>query len=222
MDKAARRKAGEKWVYLYFRTLDPSGYNLRYYQELLPKLSDAEFFAWGKRIKEGRTRLWVYAPVDEVFLKIRDIEAAAELVGIPLEEPISQYDESTDRRYTSTHAYPILTVPVRRLKQYQMDKLSVPESDRTLNPLTGQVTKPDKSSSISISEGLGYDSKGLTTTLTEFTAVRGGRVNAYASMRRDLETTGQARMGDLDNEGRVASAQTANTLLTAMHIGNNL
>ena len=221
-DRKSRRKKAEAWLLRFVSTIDPSGFNHRYYTGIMSKLTDEQFFAWGERIRDGRTHLWVYAPNGEVFLRLKDVEKAAKMTNTSLHERITQYDEATDRWYTSPHEYPILRVPVRRLKQYQMDKLAVPESDRTLNPLTGQVTRPDKTSSISMSEGQTYDGKGLLKTLVEFTNIRGGNEIGYASMRRDLEETGRAKMSELDNSGRTTSVRTASDYLRAMHIDNNL
>lgn len=222
MFSKADRKRAEDFVIRLMSTIDPSGYNAKYYHRLFTQLSDKDMYDWALRIEAGTTHLWLYAPIMKVKLTQKDLDAAAKLTGTPLEEQVSIYDPSTDRRYTSPHKYFIIRVPVRRLKQYLMDKLSVPDSDRRLNPITGQVTKPDDSSSISISEAQTYDAKGLQVPLTEFINIRGGNINAYSSLRHDLEQTGIAHMGDLDNSGKVQSTRAANAFLTAMCLRNNL
>ena len=215
------REKVEKWVYKLMDTADESGFNTKYYKNLFSKLDDKMFKEWVDRLKAGTTKLYYYSPNMKVFPKVSNMLKAAELTGTTYFEKVKLWDESTKRYYTTPHEHLVLKLPVRRLKQYLMGKISIPENDRVINSLTGQVSKPDKGSSLSLTEAQTLDSKGLHKCLTELTNIRGGNIEAYDSLRSELMETGRASFNDL-SAGSIRSAETADSLLKAMHIDTNL
>lgn len=216
-----KRKAVENFILKLMKTANPSGFNVKYYQDLFAKLDDKMFDQWMARFKAKKTKLYFYAPNMKVFPTLGNIMKAAELTGSKYFERLKIWDEATKRYYYTPHAHLVLKLPVRRLKQYLMGKISIPENDRVLNNLTGQVSRPDKGSSMSLTEAQTLDSKGLHKCLTELTNIRGGNIEAYDSLRSELIETGRASFGDLDS-GTIRSAQSANNFLKAMHLDNNL
>lgn len=216
-----KRKAVENFIIKLMKTADPSAFNVKYYRDLFAKLDDKMFDQWMDRFKAKKTKLYFYAPNMKVFPNLGNIMKAAELTGSKYFERLKLWDEATKRYYYTPHTHLVLKLPVRRLKQYLMGKISIPENDRVLNNLTGQVSRPDKGSSMSLTEAQTLDSKGLHKCLTELTNIRGGNIEAYDSLRSELIETGRASFGDLDS-GTIRSAQSANNFLKAMHLDNNL
>lgn len=217
-----KRKKVEEYVMKMVTTIDPSGHNEAYYTKFFSSMSDKMFDSWMHMIRSGETRLYIYVENLKTALKTEDIFKAADAVGHDFFEPIRLWDTVGQRYYTTPHKYLTMVLPVRRLKQYLMDKISIPESDRRINPLSGQVTKPDKGSAISLVEAQTLDSKGLNKCFTELMTVRGGNVDAYAKFKSDLEETGQTRLDGLEMGGGVRSVLVAHVLLNAMHLDNNL
>lgn len=215
------RKGVENYILKLVEAMDPSGFNTDYYKKLFSRLNDTMFHQWMIRMKKGETKLYLYCPNMKVFPKIDDLMKAAEITDTQFFERVKLWDKSTRRYFYTSEKHLILKLPVRRLKQYLMGKISIPDNDRIINPTTGQVTGADKGSGISMTEMQTLDSKGLHNNLKELTNVRGGNLEAYNSMRAELEETGQASFRELSNGG-ITSAQTANTFLKAMHIDNNL
>lgn len=212
----------EKYVLEVIDIMDPSKFNHKLYVEKFSKMSDKMFDEWVDLIEAGEEKLYLYAPNMKVTLQVRDLLAAAKFIGLELFERIKMWDSTTRRYYTTRFKYLVLKLPVRRLKQYLQDGLSVPDSDRKINPTSGQVIKPDKGSTISLTEAQTMDSKGLSSCLVELTNVRGGNLTAYAGYRAALEETGEASINEIDMTEGIRSAEVARVQLQAMHIDNNL
>lgn len=217
-----RRNRAEAYIIKNITLADPSGYNTKYYENLFKNMSDAAFDTYMQEIRDKKRMLVLYAPNLVVTLKIRDLLAAAHSVGLELFERIRLWDAVTRRYYLTPHKYLILKLPVRRLKQYLMDKLSVPDGDKATDLLSGQVVKPDKGSAVSLPEAQTMDSKGLHRSMVELLNIRGGNPQAYASFRASLEETGQASLNETDWSGGVRSAKVAEVFLNSMHLENNL
>ena len=218
-----KREKMEAAVLKTIQRMDPSGYNTNYYKtQVFGKMSDRMFADWIESIRRGESVIFMYCPNMKVNLKPKDILAAAEGIGLPMFEQVKMWDSATGRYYTTPQKYLILRVPVRRLKQYLMDKISIPESDRRINPTTGQVTKPDKGSSLSMVQAQTLDSKGFTNCLIELTNARGGDPRAYAGLVASLKETGSASLAELDLSEGVRSQQTAKAIFQSLHFETNL
>lgn len=222
MDIKAKRKLIEAQILKTINTLDRTGLNDKRYKEFFAALDDAHFASWMELIKSGQDKIYLYAPNMIVNIDLDQAIKAADELGVKLFEKIKLWDPVTRRYYLTPYEYLVLQLPVRRLKQYLMSKISTPDSDKTINPLSGQVTKPDKGSSISMTEAQTLDSKGLHKSLIELIDVRGGNLDAYAQFKSQLEETGEVSMNDLDRSSRVISARTARVMLQSMHLDNNL
>lgn len=217
-----RRQRVESLILHSIARMDPSGHNSQIYTTQFAAMSDADFAHYMEQIRAGQRKLVLYAPNFVVTLKMRNLLDAAKDLGLVLFERIRLWDSATKRFYLTPQTYLILTLPVRRLKQYLMDKLSVPDGDKTVDLMTGQVIKPDKGSVISLPEAQTMDSKGLHQAMTELMNVRGGNPVAYAVFKSALEETGQASLEDVDWSGGVRSARVAEVLLNSMHLKNSL
>lgn len=217
-----KRKKVQDYIILHMGHIDKTGLNADRYKTFFDRMDDKAFDAWMHDLKNGKTKLYIYTPNMKVMTNTRDLLSVAKDIGLELFERIKMWDNIGKRFYTTPHKYLILRLPVRRLKQYLMDKISVPDSDRITNPTTGQVVKPDKGSAISMTEAQTLDSKGLQKSISELLTVRGGNTTAYAAFKSNLEETGQSTLGELDYSGGVRSAAVGKALLESMHLENNL
>lgn len=216
------RKKTEDLILKHISMADPSGFNTKRYREKFDAMNDREFATWMGEIRDRKRQLTMYAPNMKVNLRIDDLLATAKALGIELTERLRLWDHIGQRYYLTPHKYLVLTLPVRRLKQYLMDKMSVPESDKTLDLFTGQVVRPDKGSSISMTEMQTMMSKGLQKTITELTNVRGGNVHAYADFKASLEENGSVNLSELDPNTKVRSTVVGSVYLTANMLENNM
>lgn len=174
------------------------------------------------RIKEGKSQVFIETPNMKVTLTMEDIMKASEFVGSTFFDHLRMFDSTTGRWFITPNKYLILSLPVRRLKQYLGSKWSIPDSDKTINPTTGQVVKPDKGSGISMTQAQTIDSKGLQKALTELINIRGGNIEGYSKFKSELEETGTSSLAGLGTSGKVRSAEIAKEILESMMISNNL
>ena len=218
-----KRKQVEDYLLENMSVLDPSGTNTARLKNMFDKMSDKEFDDMMCSVRDGNDKLAViYTPALKVYLRMENIFRVAKKIGLKIIEKLFLNDESTGRRYKTPHEYMVIRVPVRRLKQVIMDKISVPDSDTKVDTFTGQVVKPDKGSSISSIEAQTILSKNLTTSIYELTNVRGGNITQFANFKSQLQETGSASLSVLDPTARVKSSIILSVYLRCMLIDNNL
>mgnify|MGYP001286114824 FL=1 len=223
MSPMEKRAEIEAEILKVLAIIEPGGYNVKHYKEqVFPKMSNSMFFSWIDQIEKGEANIYMYCPNMVVNLKPKDILKAAAYLGLELFERIRIWDSLTGRYYMTPQKYLTLLIPIRRLSQYLMHKISIPESDRRTNPTTGQVVKPDKGSSFSMVQSQILDSAGLTNSLFELATVRGGNQDAQSAARSSLIETGELRLSDIDTSQGVRSQQVAKATFESMHIETNL
>ena len=204
------------------RTIEPSGDNANRYKSFLEDMTLDEFDTFIQHLKAGNTNIHMYAPNVKVNLNQKDILKAAAKVGVLLEEKIWLQDKVTGKKYLTPNEYLILQLPIRRVSQFLLHKMAVPDSDKKIDTLTGQVTGDDRSSSITQVEIQALFARDLKNTLVELVKVRGGDVNAYASMKQQISETGEATLNALDPNTTARSVVIAGIFLKSAMIDNNL
>jgi hypothetical protein len=219
----AKRKQIQDFVKKIISAQDPSGYNSKVYDDFFAGLSDESFDSWMKTLRDNKhAKLKLLVPPFKVVLSTEACFKTAKLLDVKILERLKLWDPVGKRYCTTPEEYYILKLPVRRLKQYLMDGLSVPDSDKRLNPLTDQVVKPDKGSAISYPQAQMIAEKGLTTTLHELITVRGGDLQAYSKMKSEIEENGSSDTSVMEGTQGVKAVQTLRSLLNAMHLETNL
>ena len=221
-DFSSKRKAIEDKIIKIVNTIDPSKLNENYYKELFSSMDNAKFTKWIDDIRNGVTKLYLFAPNLKVNIRPADALKAAEMLNTPIFEHLYFIDKSTGKQFRTPYKYMVLTLPIRRTRQYLMHKLSVAESDKKLDALTGQITGDDQASGISFPETELLFARGLNHTLTEFLKVRGGDIHAFAAFKQQLEENGSCRTSSLDPNTIPRSAVTMSSILKSMYIDNNL
>jgi hypothetical protein len=202
---------------------DPSGYNRKVYEDFFKNLSDTDFDNWMIALRDNEhAKMTLLVPPLTVVISTEACFATARFLDVKILERLRLWDAVNQRYCLTPHEYYVLKLPVRRLKQYLLDGLSVPDSDKRLNPLTDQVAKPDKGSAISFPQAQMIAEKGLVTTLHELMTIRGGDVEAYAKFKSEIEETGSSDTAVMHGTSGVKSVQTMRTFLQAMHLDTNL
>lgn len=218
-----KRQKVQDFVLKTISMQDPSGYNTKVYQDFFNGLSDEDFDKWMTTLKSDvHSKMVLLVPPFKVVINTEASFKTAKFLGVKILERIRLWDPVGKRYCLTPEKYFVLKLPVRRLKQYLLDGLSVPDSDKRLNPLTDQVVKPDKGSAISFPQAQMIAEKGLTTTLHELMTVRGGDLEAYAKMRSEIEESGDSDTSVMVGTQGVRSVQTLVSFLSAMHLSSNL
>lgn len=204
------------------RTVEPEGTNAERYEKFLSNLSVEEFDKFIQNLKDNRTNIHMYMPNVKTTINQRNVINAAKECGVLLSEKIWITDDVTGKKYLTPIEYLILRLPIRRVSQFLLHKMAVPESDKKIDILTGQVTGDDRSSSITQVEIQSLFARDLKHTLVELVKVRGGDVNAYANFKRQITENGEAILEGLDPDSTARSVVIAGVLLKGMMIDNNL
>lgn len=200
-------------------------------KEALDKLSAKDFDAYIQSLgpavtneeKRKRNVLPFYRPnLSKARFDIAHLYRLCEKMGHPIEQRLIMTDPVTGVVYLTPHKYPCMDVQVGRQSQTIGKKRSIPERTQTIDDLTGQPTSTSKGSRISSPEAKGIGSRGLDKPLIELTHVRGGSVESYREMVRQLTDTGRCNINQITGLSRAKSVMTLSAFLTACHIGNNI
>lgn len=202
--------------------MDPSKLNSSRYHRILDDMTPKEFNQWMTYVKDGKWVLHIVTPNMIVNLRNENLLKAADAVGAKLFHRIWMTDYSTGRKFLTDNEYLVLPLPIRRQQQFLDEKMSVPEDDKHIDGMTGQVTGDSKSTQITTPEINILAFRGLDTTLEEMVNVRGGNMVAYGEFRKQAEETGEVHLNELDPTTRSRTAVIAQVLLQAMHIENNI
>jgi hypothetical protein len=223
MSEIATKKAKIlAYIKKHLKRIDPNSVNTKRYEDWLGNMSDVEFDKFMKNMKDKKFQFHLIVPNLEPKFNMDDLQAAADSVGAELFHRVWLTDNLSGVRFLTRYKYPIMQLPVRRMQQFLDKKLSVPDNDRTLDGLTGQVTGDDASASITAPEIQALHARDLRVTLDELVTVRGGDIANYGEARRQMEEQGSFSMKTLDARSVSRTAKIAEVLLTAMHISSNL
>jgi len=216
-----KRKKIEDYIIKTVSIMDPSKTNANRYRKIFSGMDDKQFHAFMQKLKDKKAKLCLYAPNMKINLQAEDLYKAADFTNAKIFEKVEMVDPATNTKYIPPHEFMILRLPVRRVKQYQMHKMSVPESDKRIDMLTGQVVKPDKAAAFSFVEMQIMHGRGLDNTIMEFMKLRGGDIHAYATMKQSLEETGEFSQESLPDDTVNRSVVTTDLILKCMLIDNN-
>jgi len=222
MDIKTKRTKIIDYIVEKLSILEPEKKNANRYKELLSKMNDTEFSEFMQNIKDKKYQLHIYMPNMKSNLQQDNILACAKSIGLQLFEQVWLTDTVTGKKYLTPNKYLVVQLPVRRVQQYLLHKMSIPKSDRTTDMLTGQVVNEDQSSAMSQIEIQCLFARDLKATLTELVKVRGGDLTAYANLKGQLEETGQAYLNAIDPSTTPRSVVIASVFLKGMMIDNNL
>jgi len=218
----AKRKQATDHILKHISLMEPSGYNTKRYENMFSQMTDAQFDQYMKDLRDKKVKLSLYAPNMKIILKVENLLKAADSLKLQLFERLKMIDEVTKKRYLTTNKYLVVKLPVRRARQFLMHKLSVPDSDKHLDALTGQVTQGDKASSFSFVEAQLIYARGLDKVLDEFVKVRGGDIHAFSNFKQQLEEGGSAKLSSVDPNTVPRSTVVMATILKCMLLDNNL
>lgn len=218
---AKNRKKAEAYILEKLAPIDKSGLSVKRYKEMFEKMNDAQFDKFMTDLKEGKEVLYVYYANMKNKISVAELRDYAKKLGVKLFERIRMWDEPTQSYYLTPNEYCVLQLPIRRMSQFIDHKMSVPEGDRKIDILSGQVVKPDKGAGISQVEIQSLYARNLNSTIVEMLKYRGGDVVAMAEYKRELEEQGKTTIGR--DTGSVArSVITMNNLLIGMHIESDI
>lgn len=151
------------------------------------------------------------------------LKKIAKAWGISLWNHLRLTDADTGKTYVTPHRYMVLKLQICRLSQMQEVKRNIPESNRVVDELTGQVTGSSKGAAMSMPEGVNIIARGHPALITEFDSTRGGDEAANRQFEYDIATTGTGSIARAMAAG--AGAKSTRTLagyIRGMQLDTNL
>lgn len=218
-----KRKKIQDYILKAMKLLDPhTNVNTDYWKKKFDTMSDKDFDIFMHNLREGKENIHMYVPPFKVRLQNKELIKASHELGVKLMHRIWMRDAHTGIKYLTPEEYMVIQMPVRRQQQFLDEKLSVPDNDKTIDGLTGQVAGDSKACSFTTPEIQIFHARNLDATLFEMANVRGGNINNYAEFKRALEETGEVSLNQLDPMNRTRVAVIGQVFLTAMHLDVNI
>ena len=218
-----KRKKIEEYIISSMKLLDKhTDVNVTYWKNFFSSLSDTDFDKFMNCLKDGSANIHMYVPPLKVKLRNSELIEAAHKLGVKLMHRIWMTDAATGMRYLTPEEYLVIQLPVRRQQQFLDEKISVPDDDKAIDGLTGQVTGDSKACAITNPEIHIMQARNLDASLYEFANVRGGNIHNYAEFKRSLEETGSVSLNQLDPNNKTRVSVMGQVLLTGMGLDVNI
>ena len=198
-----RRKVFMDYLDAIMNKLDPSGTNSKLYHEKFDKMSDNQFDSYIKRFFEDDKQNFYLEIVEyERDLTMENINACAEMMGVPLYERIAMPYLSGDKDnvMVSRTKVPVGYIHEKRMPQTLMKKSAASIKIEKRNPKTGQVVGEDKNARNSDSEVYSLATLGAMNALKEFMSARADDMKAKNEMYAAIAKNGYVSLEELSDD----------------------
>lgn len=220
---AGKRKEAEAFILKYIDKMVGES-NVKIYEDLFASMSDKDFDEFMKKIKEKKARLAVVVPnlVKSKLSTSNNLGLAKELKHNFFERIYIDRGDGQPK-YLTPIPYLIVELPLRRQAQFLVEKISIPEDNRSVDDMTGQPTGASKGSKISYPETQILAALGLDNCLLEMVKFRGGDTKGFNAMNASISKTGSVSLEEIEKLGTtVESTRTLHTILLGMHLKSTL
>lgn len=205
IDMSKRAKA-EKLVYSVMDTLDPSGTNTNRYKKLFGSMSDAKFENFMKcMFDDDNIDFTLEIKEFERELKIEQIEKAAKILGIPLEEYIVLPHESKSQEHPMVTKEKCITgyYIEKRMEQTNTKKNSTSTHIDERSATTGQVVGHDKNGRSSDQENIALTVIGAKNILKELNGFRADGLQRKNYAYAQIAKTGECSLEDIESQAGI-------------------
>lgn len=223
---SAARKAAEDFILKYIDKVLPGSKNAELYKRKFASMSDREFDNLMKNYAQGTDRPAIQAPnFTKPALNVeRNLKIAKELKHDYFERIWMGSNDPNTPMYLTNNKYMVMELPLRRLAQLLIKKISTAENTRSVDQITGQPAgKESKTSKISFHELQIMRSMGLDESLKELIKYRGGDAGGFNAMNKAISRDGRVSLNAISKYATgVESTNALKVYLTAMHLSNTL
>ena len=220
----SNRKAATAECLRWIDELVPGGQAVTDMKTVLDSLSDEQFDELMNKLESEEEILSIAIPnLGKDRLEVSRLLEVGKKLNHEFFEHLWLTDAKTGVTYLTPEKYLVIDLPLRRQQQLLTEKISIPDNNRHVDEMTGQVTGDSKGASLSLPELQILRSQGLDRPILEMIKVRGGDERAQRAINRQIIETGSASLDSVLGAGtRVKSTETFSTLLKGMHLLNNL
>lgn len=198
--------------------------NAELYEKAFKRMSSVEYAQWMDRLAAGTEFISMIVPSgSDMILSTERSMRVGEAMGVEFFQNLILTDPMTGDTNMTPIKYLVIHLACRRQNQHLVKKQSLPENDRVVDQLSGQVTSVSKGGRISLPELLVLESRGIEKGLLETIKVRGGDQTAFRDMHEQLRTTGEYTLEALKNQNdKPVAVKTLRALLLSVHLDNTI
>ncbi len=219
------RKNAEEFILKYIGKIVTGNENINLYKELFSNMSDKEFHLFMEDLRDRKTTLSIIVPNGNKNIKVNvenNFKIAKEL-GFDFFQRLKISGSKELPDYITPNKFLIFKLPIKRASQLLSKKVSIPEDDRSIDILTGQVTGKSRASKITLPELQLLIGMGMKDSVRELVKVRGGDIGANNAANAMLYKQGQASQRDIEQFSTgVISTKSLKAYFNSMHIRNTL
>lgn len=215
-----QRSKAEKLVYDVMNALDSTGQNTAYYKTKFAKMNDKEFL----KFVEQDFMLKFQHKAFEIEPTMKDIDKAANIVGVPLLEEVNlpglyEIDGVPVRSQEALVGY----VPLRKMKQFITKKNSMSTDISQRDMKTGLLLNVDKNGLTSDREMESLALMGMEKTMDELSRHRADAMSAKSEFYNTINTKGMVSLAEIpvDKDDSLAK-NLLNVYLLGSHLNSNL
>lgn len=223
---AKNRQAAEEFIISYIEKISPGGENAAIYKSAFSKMSNSQFDEFMSGLEKGTNQLSIQAPnKGSAKLNIINNVAIARELGHDFFQRLWFHGdkETNTPTYLTPVKYMVVQLPIRRQAQLLVKKIAIPENNKHIDQLTGQVTGTSKSSKISYPELQILQSMGLKNSIIELMKYRGGDIGGFSAMNKVISRDGYVHQKTIAPYATgVESTNLLKTYLTCAHLRNTL
>jgi len=220
----SRRKQATQLAVELLSKFDGYNESVQYVERSLESLTDEQFDQFMHALYNGESYLPYMAPIlsDSGVTTEKNLQIAEE-IGHKFFQRLWITDPATGQTHLTPKEYLVVDLPLKRLKQHLLDKISIPEDNRHIDDRSGQPTGDSKGAKLSYPELQVLHSQGLNQTIRELFKFRGGDEENFRRLDRDAIATGIPSMDSVeDPDSRAKASDVLSVLLKSAHIDNNL
>ena len=221
-----KRKKMETAIYKFFKTLDPSGMNEKFYKEKFSGMGDAQFDTFFKGFFKDPKAYLILNVVDyDAPLTMNAIEVTSKAFNIPLFEYVYMPHITMDKNNVvrTPLRVPVIYLNIKRTQQTVMHKNGLSIFTKQRSSVTNQLVGKDKNGRSSDLENTMLVSMGLTKCLEELNGPRADDTNMKINMGVQIAQTGMYKIDEAEsNIKNKTTLNTVNVYLLGMGIRSDL
>jgi hypothetical protein len=220
----SKRKEAEAFILKYIKALVPNSSNTDIYTKLFASMNDSAFEKFITDLESGARFLSIIEPnFSNSGLSVENNLAIAKDLKHEFFESLWIEGKDNMPTYLTPIKYLVVDLPLRRASQMLIKKISVPDNNKTIDTLSGQVTGASKGAKISYPELQICAAMGLESSLVELMKYRGGDTKGAVAYNGMISKYGIANLNTLSNYASgVESTTTLKTFLTSAMLKNTL
>ncbi len=221
----SKRKQVEEYILKYIGKIVTGEENINLYKDLFKSMSDKEFDEFMYKLKDRQITLSIIVPngYKNTKVSVENNFKVAKEIGYEFFQRIKVTGDPEIPDYITPNKYLVYKLPIKRAAQLLSKKISIPESDKKIDTLSGQVTGESKSSKLTLPELQILIGLGLKDSVKELMKIRGGDLGSTNAMTAMLYKQGMATQQNIEQYSTgVVSTKSLKAYLNSMHIRNTL